>query len=70
MTAVVRRITLNLDARGAEAFDRLVASTGYNGTDVIHRALALYALYETGRADGIELVRRFPDGREDVIHIL
>lgn len=68
--ATERRVTVNLDRRGAESLDRISEATGYNNTDVTNRAYALYATYEDARADGAELVLRYPDGREIVIRIL
>lgn len=67
--AIERRVTMNLDPRGCTNLDDMVTATGYNATDVIHRALALYHLYETARADGAELIIR-RNGADEIIRIL
>lgn len=46
------RVTVNLTARSAKALEEAVAATGDTQTDVINRALQVYAYLESAMAEG------------------
>ncbi|WP_026119011.1 ribbon-helix-helix domain-containing protein [Nocardiopsis ganjiahuensis] len=46
------RVTVNLTARSTKALEEAVAATGDTQTDVINRALQVYAYLESAMAEG------------------
>ena len=46
------RVTVNLTARSTRALEEAVAATGDTQTDVINRALQVYAYLESAMAEG------------------
>lgn len=55
------RLTVNLTPRAAQALSAAAATTGFNKTDVINRALSVYAYVEAVMAGGGALyVRELP----------
>lgn len=46
------RVTVNLTARSTKALEEAVAATGDTQTDVINRALQVYAFLESSMAQG------------------
>ncbi|GAA1034749.1 hypothetical protein GCM10009557_40350 [Virgisporangium ochraceum] len=54
------RLTVNLTPRAAEALDRLASTTETSKTDVVNRALQIYAL--------IEQLAAANDGQLRIVH--
>jgi hypothetical protein len=65
------RLTVNLTKRSHEEVMRLSDETGLGKTDIVNRALQLYALIEEllNKGDG-RLTVVHPDGRQERIYIL
>jgi len=65
------RVTVNLTARAVEAMTDLSQKTGLGKTDVINRALQVYALVEQlMERDGGRIRVVMPDGDVEKIYIL
>lgn len=68
---VTSRITVGLIPSAWTALQRLMSRTRLNRTDVINRAIAVYALVEEHTGNGEELVFRNPEtGREVLVQIV
>ncbi|RFU41715.1 hypothetical protein DZF91_10365 [Actinomadura logoneensis] len=58
------RVTVNLTAKGAAALSELMRLTGDTKTDVINRALGVYAYLETVEQEGGKVYVREQDGAD------
>lgn len=63
------RITVTLAARALACLRRVAGRTGLSQTDVVNRALPLYAFIDSEVAAGAEVVIR-RDGRERLVKLL
>jgi hypothetical protein len=69
--AVAERITVALIAKAAEDLKRTQARTGLTKTDVVNRALSLYAFLDERLAGGSEILLRHKDtGTTELIRLL
>lgn len=66
----VVRLTVALLASIAHLLSAIVDRTGMSKTDVINRAIKLYAFIDEETADGSELVIRRKNGEERIVQIL
>jgi hypothetical protein len=67
----VDRITVALVAKAAEDLQRTVDRTGLSKTDIVNRALILYAYLDERMASGDELLVRAKDtGQTEIIKLL
>jgi hypothetical protein len=70
-TAVAERITVALIAKAAEDLKRTQERTGFSKTDLINRAISLYAFLDERLADGSEILLRDKDtGTTELIRLL
>lgn len=65
----LQRVTVNLTPRAAAALDAAAARTGDNRTDVINRALQVYALVLELMDGRDHLVVVSPDGTRERVYI-
>src|ERR1700722_13091824 len=67
---VINRITVGIIPKVWTELQRLMASTKYNRTDVVNRAISVYAMVDDNMRDGYELVFRDPKtGKERIVEI-
>jgi hypothetical protein len=68
---VINRITVGIIPKVWTELQRLMASTKYNRTDVVNRAISVYAMVDDNMRDGYELVFRDPKtGKERIVEII
>lgn len=68
---VAERITIGLVPKTAAELQQVVEMTGLSKTDIVNKAISLYAFMEHGTRDGYELLRRNRDtGELEVIRFL
>lgn len=68
---VINRITVGIIPRAWAELQRLMTSTKYNRTDVVNRAISVYALVDDNMRDGYELVFRDREtGKERIVEII
>lgn len=68
---VINRVTVGIIPKAWEELLALMASTKFNRTDVINRAISVYAMVDENLRNGNELVFRDPDtGKERVVQII
>jgi hypothetical protein len=68
---VINRITVGIIPKVWTELVRLMASTKFNRTDVVNRAISVYAMVDENMRDGYELVFRDPEtGRERIVTII
>ncbi len=64
------RFTVTLIATAAQAVATLMRLTGLSKTDVINRAVQVYAFLAQQMADGKELLLRDEEGNAERVHIV
>lgn len=64
------RMTINLTAMAAQALNELQQKLELSKTDVINRAVQVYAFIEKEDSKGKELYLRSPDGTLERVHIV
>lgn len=68
---VITRITVGIIPKVWTELRRLMANTRYNRTDVVNRAISVYAMVDDNMRDGYELVFRDPvTGKERIVEII
>jgi hypothetical protein len=68
---VINRITVGIIPKVWTELMRLMSSTTYNRTDVVNRAISVYAMVDDNLRDGYELVFRDPaTGKERIVEII
>jgi hypothetical protein len=68
---VINRITVGIIPKVWTELLRLMTSTKYNRTDVVNRAISVYAMVDDNMRDGYELVFRDPKtGKERIVEII
>lgn len=68
---VINRITVGIIPKAWTELLRLMASTKFNRTDVVNRAISVYAMVDDNVRDGYELVFRDPKtGKERIVEII
>ena len=68
---VINRITVGIIPKAWTELLRLMTSTKYNRTDVVNRAISVYAMVDDNMRDGYELVFRDPKtGKERIVEII
>ena len=68
---VINRITVGIIPKVWTELLRLMANTKYNRTDVVNRAISVYAMVDDNMRDGYELVFRDPvTGKERIVEII
>jgi len=68
---VINRITVGIIPKVWAELQRLMADTKFNRTDVVNRAISVYAMVDANVRDGNELVFRDPkSGKERVVEIV
>ena len=68
---VAERVTIGLVPKTAAELQELVDLTGLSKTDIVNRAISLYAFVEASSRDGHELLRRSRDtGELELIRFL
>jgi hypothetical protein len=68
---VINRITVGIIPKVWPELLQLMETTRYNRTDVINRAISIYAVVANYTRDGSELVFRHPEtGKERIVEIL
>lgn len=64
------RITVTITPRTRAALEGLVAETGLSQTDVVNRAVQLYAFVDGADRGGARLVVQWPSGDSEVVKFL
>ncbi|MFB6963170.1 hypothetical protein ACFCYB_40985 [Streptomyces sp. NPDC056309] len=64
------RFTVTLIATAAQAVGTLMRITGLSKTDVINRAVQVYAFLAQQMADGKEILLRDEEGNTERVHIV
>ena len=68
---VINRITVGIIPKVWTDLLRLMANTKFNRTDVVNRAISVYAMVDDNMRDGYELVFRHPEtGKEKIVEIV
>lgn len=68
---VITRITVGIIPKVWSELQRLMESTKFNRTDVVNRAISVYAMVDDNMRDGYELVFRDPkSGKERIVEII
>lgn len=68
---VINRITVGIIPKAWAELQRLMASTKFNRTDVVNRAISVYALVDENTREGYELVFRDREtGKERIVEII
>jgi len=68
---VINRITVGIIPKVWTELLRLMASTKFNRTDVVNRAISVYAMVDDNLRNGNELVFRDPKtGKERIVEIV
>jgi hypothetical protein len=68
---VAERVTIGLVPKTAAELQQVVEMTGLSKTDIVNKAISLYAFVETGTRDGYEMLRRNRDtGELELIRFL
>ena len=68
---VITRITVGIIPKVWTELQRLMTSTQFNRTDVVNRAISVYAMVDDNMRDGYELVFRDPkSGKERIVEII
>jgi hypothetical protein len=62
MTKDLTRLTVNLIRPAVDSLDQLADTTALSKTDIVNRALQIYAFIEQTKAEGGTLCVREPDG--------
>jgi hypothetical protein len=71
VVAVATRVTVGIVPSAAAALEKLMRRLGLNRTDVINRAITVYALVDDHISNGYELVFRDPEtGKERLVTII
>lgn len=70
MPPVVKKTTVNLTKRAADALEGIREQTGENATDAINKALALYGVYVHEMEEGNKFQILKSDGSTVVVIIL
>jgi hypothetical protein len=70
MTKDLTRLTVNLIRPAVDSLDDLARVTGLGKTDIVNRALQIYAFVEKTKAEGGILCVREPDGHLTSVTIL
>jgi hypothetical protein len=66
----LERVTVNLSARASRALEQIAKLTGDSKTDIINRALQVYAFFEETTADGGALyIQESKDGPQQLVKI-
>ena len=67
----INRITVGIIPKVWAELQRLMVSTTFNRTDVINRAISVYAMVDDHMRDGHELIFRDPKtGKERIVEIV
>jgi metal-responsive CopG/Arc/MetJ family transcriptional regulator len=64
------RISVNLTRKAADDIDRLIDATGMNKTDLVNRAIQLYALVHDETTAGSELHVTRTNGQRYILALL
>jgi hypothetical protein len=64
------RITVDLTPRTVEALDRLVDGTGLSKTDLVNRAVQLYAYIDGATESGAKVIVQWPSGDAEAVRFL
>jgi hypothetical protein len=64
---VINRITIGIIPKAWIDLQRLMTSTRFNRTDVVNRAISIYAVVNDNLQEGYELVFRDPETRKERI---
>ena len=68
---VINRITVGIIPKVWTELLRLMVSTKFNRTDVVNRAISVYAMVDDNVREGYELVFRDPKtGKERIVEII
>ena len=68
---VINRITVGIIPKAWIDLQRLITDTKYNRTDVVNRAISVYAMVNDNLREGSELIFRDPEsGKERIVEIL
>jgi hypothetical protein len=68
---VITRITVGIIPKAWTELLRLMANTKFNRTDVVNRAISVYAMVDDNMREGNELIFRDPQtGKERVVEII
>ncbi|NUT96260.1 MAG: hypothetical protein HOY78_29965 [Saccharothrix sp.] len=68
---VINRITVGIIPKVWAELARLITNTKFNRTDVVNRAISVYAMVDENLRNGQELVFRDPKtGKERVVEII
>jgi hypothetical protein len=68
---VINRITVGIIPKVWTQLQQLMASTRLNRTDVVNRAISVYAMVDDNLREGYELVFRDPKtGKERIVEIV
>jgi hypothetical protein len=68
---VINRITVGIIPKVWTELLRLMANTKFNRTDVVNRAISIYAMVDENVRNGHELVFRDPEtGKERIVEIV
>ncbi|WP_174535401.1 hypothetical protein [Micromonospora chalcea] len=68
---VINRITVGIIPKVWTDLQKLIAWTRFNRTDVVNRAITIYAMVEENTRNGNELVFRDPKtGKERIVEIV
>jgi hypothetical protein len=63
-------MTVNLTRRASKALNHALEVEGGNRTEVVNRALILYALFSEALDTGAQVCIRRPDGTIEALHII
>lgn len=64
------RITVTLTPRSQTVLENLLTETGMSKTDLVNRALQMYAFIEGVQINGARVVVEWPNGEADVVKFL
>jgi hypothetical protein len=67
---VAAKITVSLVAKAAEDLERTKEQTKYSKTDLVNKAIILYAFINSELMNGGELILRRPNGESHLIPLL
>ncbi|WP_433121952.1 hypothetical protein [Micromonospora sp. CA-246542] len=68
---VITRITVGIIPKAWTDLQKLIARTRFNRTDVVNRAISIYAMVDENTRNGNELVFRDPKtGKERIVEIV
>ena len=66
---VSERIGVSLIPKASRELAELRASTAMSRSDLVNRAISLYAFIDRQLADGAELAMRMPNGDVRIVHL-